>query len=128
MRYTQTHTMYKLKNYLSHTRIKAELAVLTQDNDSLDSLHKLATIYVLQREYELCLETLDRIADIHGPTSHLLLSKSMCLYRLGEINNAISSLHESLELDSDNQDSIKLLEKLQDRLRRLRYYTMGVYS
>jgi len=120
--------MYKLKNYLSRDKIKSELAVLTQDTESFEFLCSLAEKYVREKEYLLCLETLDKIAELYNTTSQLYLNSALCLYRLGEITDAISSLEEALKIDLDNEQALILLGKLKDRLKQMRPYTFPVYG
>jgi Tfp pilus assembly protein PilF len=79
-------------------------------------------------EYGLAIQTLDRIIELHEGTSQLYLNKALCEYRIGEINDATSSLQTSLELDPNNQDSETFLQKLKDRLQQLRNYSMMVYG
>ncbi len=75
--------MYKLKNYLTHDKIKQEIEQMQYNPDSEDSLHELLTHQVLKRQFEECLDTIDKIIEIHSATSQLYLNRGLVLYRLG---------------------------------------------
>lgn len=120
--------MYPVKNLLSRDKIKSDLEAFSQDTDSLDNLATLAARYVITKDYELALDKLDTILELYEPTSQLYLNRALCLYRMGQIKDSISSLEESLTLDADNQDSLKLKLMLEQMIERLRKYTMDPYS
>lgn len=115
-------------NFMSRKRRKEELAALSEDVNSLFNLQKAAERSVKEKNYELCLEILNQIKELFGPTSDLLLNEALVLYRLNEIEYSIISLQESLELDPNNENTILLLAKLRDKLNNLRRYTMSIYG
>lgn len=116
--------MHKVTNILTKTKITADIENLTFDVDSYDNLHSLATQYVLEKDYESCLDVLVKIEELHGPSSQLNLQKGICLYRLGYIKNAIDELEQSLVLDEANQDANLLLPRLKQKLENLSKYCM----
>lgn len=118
----------KIHKILPKEFMQRELQQLEYNPDSFENLHSLTTRYVINKQYYECLNILEKIEEIHGGNSQHYLNKSLCLYRLGEIKEAIESVEESLQLDSDNIDSKKLLSKLQERLKSLADYTMGIYA
>lgn len=120
--------MKQINHYITRQKIKSELAELDTEPDSLYSLLSLSARFVIKKDYESALDTMDKIIELHGPTANRYLNGALCLYRLGEINNATESLEESLKLDLENTDAATLLSKLQQRLKELAKYTMLVYS
>jgi len=120
--------MKEIKNYLSKQKIRQQLEQSANNPNSLDNLYSLATRQLLRHEYELCLDTLDKIAALYNPTSQFYVNRSLCLIRLNRLTEAIESLEKCLELDETNQDGKVLLQKLQEKIERLRKYTMEVYN
>lgn len=118
--------MYKIRNLKSQQEIKAEIELMSQD--SLDYLLALAAKYILKREYEPALDTIDRIILCHNGTSQLLLNRALVLTKLQLLGDAIESLSESLELDENNEGAIKLKQILEERVDKLRKYSMGIYQ
>ena len=116
--------MYKIAPILTRDKLKQDIEQLTYDEDSLDNLSTKAEQYVKSKQWLECLEILDKIADIYGVSSQLLVNKSLVYYWLGEIRAAIQCLEESLGLDLDNDHTLTLLGKFRDRLRDMKFYTM----
>jgi tetratricopeptide (TPR) repeat protein len=114
--------------YFSRDKIKQEIARLEYNPESLDALHEDAVRCIKSKQYEECLYILNNIAELYEPTSQLYLNKALCNYHLGYIEDAMDCCRDSLELEPDNENATTLLSKLQERLDKLRKYTMGIYS
>jgi tetratricopeptide (TPR) repeat protein len=113
---------------MSRDDIKQEIERIEYNPNSLDALHSDAVRCIKSKQYEECLDILDNIAELYEPTSQLYLNKALCNYHLGYIEDAIDCCKDALELDEDNQSASTLLAKLQERLDRVRKYTMSVYA
>ena len=112
---------------MSKEKIKQEIARLEYNPDSLDALHSEAVRCVKLKQYEECIDILNKIADLYEPTSELYLNKALCNYHLGYIEDSMACCRDALALDEDNENASTLLAKLQDKMDRLRKYTMEVY-
>lgn len=113
---------------MSREDIKKEIEKLEYNPESLANLQNEAKQAVKNKEYLEAYAILGRIEELYDKSSQHLVNKALILYRLGEIQESIDTCKESLELDCDNQDASTLLQKLEDRLKKLRDYTMGVYQ
>jgi tetratricopeptide (TPR) repeat protein len=111
--------MYKVSQHVTKEFLEREIAELSYNEDSFDNLHSKAEEFVKSKQWLECLEVLDKIAELYQPTSQLLVNKSICLFRLGYLREAIGCLEESLGLDLDNDHALTLLPKFRDRLKEM---------
>jgi tetratricopeptide (TPR) repeat protein len=117
-----TSTMKPIKNFMDKDKIASELERLKYNPESLPNLQKEAEDCVRRKEYLEAYAILSRIEELYEPTSQLLVNKSLCLIRLQELNEALVTLEESMKLDPENQDAIKLKGMIEQKLDRLRKY------
>ena len=118
-----------IKNFMSQDKIKEKIEKLEYNPDELSELQKEAEIAVRNKDYLEAYAILSRIEELYEPTSQLLINKAICLVRLQELKEAIVLLEESMKLDPENPDAIKLKVMIEQKLDRLaKYWGVQMYG
>ena len=110
-------------------KIKQEIEKRNYNPDSLDNLQSEAENAVRNKQYLEAYAILGRIEELYDATPQLLVNKALCLFRLQELKEAIVSLDESLSLQPDNDDAIRLKGMIEQKLDRLaKYWGVQMYA
>lgn len=107
---------------MSHDTIASEIEKIKYNPESLANLQKEAAQAVKNKEYLEAYAILGRIEELYEPTSQSLINKALCLFRLQELKDALVILEESIKLDPENPDAIKLKVMIEAKLDRIRKY------
>jgi len=118
----------QIKNFVTRDKIKSDLEQIDYQPDSIDNLHDLATRYVIERDYESCLETLLKIEELYGSDTQSLLNQSICLIRLSRLEEAIQTLSRAIEFNPEFIEGLKLKSVIEEKIDRLRKYVFPVYQ
>jgi Tfp pilus assembly protein PilF len=107
---------------MSRDKIKHEIEKIEYNPESLSNLQSEAEDCVKRKEYLEAYAILSRIEELYEPTSQLLVNKALCLIRLQELKDALVTLEDSMKLDPENPDAVKLKVMIEAKLDKIRKY------
>lgn len=114
---------------MSKEKIASEIEKLEYNPDSLSNLQSEAEEAVKNKQFLEVYSILGRIEELYDATPQLLVNKALCLFRLQELKDALVTLEESLSLQPDNEDAIRLKGMIEQKLDRLaKYWGVQMYG